>query len=167
MHCRYIERCTVPNGCKLIFNVGSAVSADVSDYSNLSFEIRDTAFGNAVVAFDSHSSGGQQHINAVRIVGCQFSAERITGDYLKSNTVFLRGCIVGNNNVRVTQNTNLIIVSDSDIGTVVSDQQSAALMLTGCRVNGEQSFGKFTNYAAYGNVSGRGTQYTAALNGSV
>lgn len=167
LHCRYIERCTIPDGCKLIFNVGSAVNADVSDYSNLSFEIRDTAFSSVGVVFDSPSSGGQQHINAVKIVGCQFNAERITGDYLKSNTVFLRGCIVGDNNVRVTQNTSLIVISDSDIGTVVSDQQSAALTMTGCRVNGDQSFSKFTNYAAYGNISGRGTQYTAALNGHI
>ena len=158
---RCIDKCIVPEGTKQLFKIGTSQTADKGMFANLGVMIRDMDFTCAGTMIDADLA--DQGADSISIRGCRFTAARIT-DKVYGVRLHIDGCSTGSANVRVSKNTGLIIVSGSNIGIVEADQASSALALVGCRVNGEQTFTQFSNYAAYGNVSGRGAQYTSGLN---
>ena len=158
---RIIERCNVPSGCKSIFKVGSRIANDQNRYANIEYVIKDMDYNCSDVVVDAYDSN--QVIGAIAIEGCRSEAQCYITNLISNAIVRLLDTNFENKTIHLRKNINEISVNQCRFNSVLSDEISSFLMITGCRLYGSQDFSKFSNYSAYGNVASSRAD-TPALN---
>ena len=149
---RIFKDCIYPAGLKSIFLVGSTIAADMALMENLSYEI-DGGYIESVSDVIAEVSTGAQPIDSIKIKNCKFGVDVYITKAMTKTKVVIDGCDFETNTAKVTSNDNSIIVSDTVMKNIVSDQASEKLIMTGCNLSGVQSVSNFTAYALAGNIA--------------
>ena len=147
---REIAHCKFPSQCKAIFRVKTHAD-DALMYENVTYIVKDSTFSctDALVIADNT----EQRIKKLIVDNCTFGSQFYITKTISDCYIDVKGVTAAGKNIRVKKNTNLLNVSDSVLASVVADQSSNKLIMTGCVLSGTQSVSNFTAYAFAGNIA--------------
>lgn len=150
---RILDNCIVQAGHKSIFKIGTAESADMHEYDNLTYVIKNMVPVCASVIFESMDSTGRQSTKKVELKNCAIQSNVYLCDTLEDCDIVVNDCDFGSNSIKIKKNIGDVKVSDTKMSAVVADQASNNLTMTGCTISGTQSVSNFTAYALSGNIA--------------
>ena len=149
---RYLEKCILPVGVKNIFFTGSRFASDEGAFERVEYHMKDIGYHCSDSIIDTYNN--TQILGALIIDHCRNKNQCYMSRKIYNMRLVVTDSNIEGKTVKVDKNITGIYVSNSVLSSVVSDEMSSFLMITGCRLYGTQDFTNFNNYAAYGNVYG-------------
>lgn len=150
---RILDNCIVQAGYKSIFQIGAGQSADMHEYNNLTYIVKNMVPTCASVIFESMSSTGIQSTKKVKLDNCEIQSDVYVCDILQDCDIVVDDCDFGTNAIKLKKNNRNVKVSNTKMASVAAEQASNNLTMTGCTLSGTQSVSDFTAYALSGNIA--------------
>jgi hypothetical protein len=150
---RILDNCIVQAGHKSIFKIGAYQRAEMHEFENLTYIVKNMVPTCAGVIFESMDPTGTQSTKKVKLDNCEIQSDVYVCDTLQDCDIVVDDCDFGTNAIKLKKNNRNVKVSNTKMASVAAEQASNNLTMTGCTISGTQSISNFTAYALAGNIA--------------